>query len=76
MMVRCSRCGTEVDHDWQVKGICIPCLEFAERRRRKEAARRGKFKGELPGKPLPYWPPPFVEAASDCKKIIRGKELD
>lgn len=74
--MRCSRCGYEVDPSYCVGNICAVCWEYQERQRRKEAARWGKFRGELPGKPLPFWPPPFTEAASDCKKIIRGKEID
>lgn len=71
--MRCSRCGTEIDHDWQEKGVCIPCLESAERRRRKEAARKGKLRaaGELTGKPTP-WPWPWL--AHDAQKIISGRK--
>lgn len=54
----CKRCGIAPA---EIGGLCQVCREYAERMKQREAARRGKFRGELP-RPAQPWPGNLIEA--------------
>lgn len=54
----CRRCGMA---EAEIGGLCPVCREYDERLKRRELARKGKFRGELPG-PVRPWPGNLIEA--------------
>jgi len=37
--MRCKRCSVEIDPDWQIDGVCVPCGEYAARQDLREQRR-------------------------------------
>lgn len=64
----CRRCNmAEAIHG----DLCAVCYEYSERMRRRELARKGKWRGPMPPKPQPCWPWPEIQF--EAKKIVAGR---